>query len=1643
MPDAPFSLPAIPIGYTDDLIGCSQWPGVSSGFNFPNGTPTLVVETTFMVTKYLPDSSNPYASAHNNALTDYEHYLSIYYQLQQRDLRQFTLQTSVGNVEMEQQTQQLIQLALRNLVSESYQFLSIARDLTPSTPPIAAGQTLANVAASYAVQVSDLITANKDVILLNQWFAPQTTLNIPTYYIFKAGDSPGSIATQITLEQIEGNADLALKAGIIINLQPDVPQTVTVDGSKHPTLLGIAQAQYTPVANLAQTSEDSTLAMPLTLMLGGYRVAVTPDINTLALAAGEFNQLSSNLQATSAYVGIANQNLPDIFPDKTTLQYTQYVIQEKDSLRTIGQAFQISVRTLLENNLTTPDLFAAGTALYLGDAENLRYVLSESDTFADIAQTFNISLTELARRNETTPLLAVNQTPETEYLMIPFLLEFPQDASTRYTSYRANGTETLTGIMELYPSWSLQGLLDLNNDVTGIFATSPLPIGDQYTPQLTDTFNTLAAHFHMTPLDFAQSIAALPDILRQEALILCPPLLTSDNSTATTIAQSYHFTSAELVAQANAAIHGLLQAGQEVQYTDPATSNRVSYLTGVHDTFVTIVANLNSLLSSSSVTIGSMLAQNPQLTFVPGFPLLPPPRTASFSADVTMPASYAQAIFPLTVTLSLSRNQSLVDPDFSNSASVYTTSTALVPLPLLNDPGTPASLTQFARNFEQAFQGLKLGGGSQQENTAEEEADSSVQQLWVVNFNAARGGFQYQVQPEQVRFFALKPLSTQLWNASSITFKTYTSGQGLSGTTTQDFQNADLDLWLSSLLEAVDTFLSPSYVVPAYQANPAVYQDVMDRKSELASQLRGLVDDLLLTAPPQRTENPVQDPLERARNTLYQQALVSLADAYTSTVLVQYPFTIQAPQSDVTLAPQLSGKPMAKGYTTGAKDDLNSLVSYYGVSRISLVTFLEDRRDILNVNAIVAIAQGGTTYQITSNDTFNTLALFFTVDLDTLAEQIFVTNDQGLFLPGVVINATNAVRQFSEGDTFARVADYFGVAVTDLVWANKDVANVFQAETQVKLLNEQGQPVAIPVEQNDTLSTITGKLYNTPVPSQAQLEAVAIQLWTCDLANGSNGLYGYVLNLGTKVYAIQSMPVFSFTTGTVPLAPGQAPASFLFTVKDAAQRKMTFLNLDYVINELQYALQPPQFGGYQQSSWLSFIIPLDEANAAHLHSSASLGQAQIPIPLRVYPTAASLASQTANPSHKDSPDLKLAKEWTYAFGMDHQNAAQDSLEMGIYFNWTAATPAPPRSSVSNGSETALYTALAQFATAYPQVKMDLNLLLTDPANGNIAQALSAFAQLLLDVCQAWPTGAGGSPPQPADGESHWYELDTIVDQEAMDRYKYLLLRTTDQPATWPQLNGQGPDITIPGTPPSPSEALYAYTQPITQPLDLLCGFVDQDVVQRQNGWSSISVTRNQHLLTLSSANQPVETNPAFVYSTPLSLFANKIYPLLNISNLSPFQNVPRTTADPVTELAAALGGFFSVLFNLNENPPPATYTIKVNARYIYTKVALPAQSASGRGAGIVIDAPDELNSILPVVLVPQYDFNTPGDADPGNQNGFVYQLAAAIDRAATQLGITVPAGDRAYLFDVTVYSSLSTSNNAPLLQITNLLYQPQ
>ena len=224
-PNQPTTLAPIQVGYTDDLIGLSQWHSVTAAFDFPSGQPQLQIIASFSMTLYLPGFGQSYDGSHQSALSHYENYISLYYQMQEPGLEQFAVTTSVGQVDSSLTTRQESQLALLGFVSQIYLFLSAAKDLEQVFPPIAEGTLLGALATTYAVTVSDIMTANKAVDLVGQLFAEGTTLNIPTYYIVKSGDTLTDILEKVSTTQLEQNDQLLLNAGTAVNIPP---QTFTV-----------------------------------------------------------------------------------------------------------------------------------------------------------------------------------------------------------------------------------------------------------------------------------------------------------------------------------------------------------------------------------------------------------------------------------------------------------------------------------------------------------------------------------------------------------------------------------------------------------------------------------------------------------------------------------------------------------------------------------------------------------------------------------------------------------------------------------------------------------------------------------------------------------------------------------------------------------------------------------------------------------------------------------------------------------------------------------------------------------------------------------------------------------------------------------------------------------------------------------------------------------------------------------------------------------------------------------------------------------------------------------------------------------------------------------------------------------------------
>ena len=161
---------------------------------------------------------------------------------------------------------------------------------------------------------------------------------------------------------------------------------------------------------------------------------------------------------------------------------------------------------------------------------------------------------------------------------------------------------------------------------------------------------------------------------------------------------------------------------------------------------------------------------------------------------------------------------------------------------------------------------------------------------------------------------------------------------------------------------------------------------------------------------------------------------------------------------------------------------------------------------------------------------------------------------------------------------------------------------------------------------------------------------------------------------------VETLPDMSLSTAKVSLGRIGAldgappPLTFLASVKHASQRSALILNLDYVVNELEYAIRDvPLAGTYQASSWLTFVRPFDPAGGgADGVVDTAIAQLQVPIPLRAYPPAPMLTGQSGVASHSDAAAFPDVREWDYRYDFDVQSAAQDADHLRAVFGEAGA-----------------------------------------------------------------------------------------------------------------------------------------------------------------------------------------------------------------------------------------------------------------------------------------------------------------------------------------------------------------------------------
>jgi LysM repeat protein len=1324
-----------PIGYTDELISLAAWPSLVASYRFAPQDPNLLVALGMSPAKFLPDASaapmiagapDPiHSTAATRAGQAQARYAAIHYQLLQADV-ECALSTTLGPVTEPAALSDLTRAALRGFAASAYVYLANAASLTLTTAGPAQGfadlaaltATATSGTGGYPVSWDDLaaVNANAEAALI---FGDDAEIQVPVFKTTLSGETPAAYIARVGVSDeaafAAANAGVGLMAGAILNaVQRAVP---AADASL--SLVDLAQALNCAIVDgpagvpgLATANATALLVEGTTLSIGNYSMtAGTADtLQTAAIALGKL----AGVTYTAADVAAANPYVAPLFATGQSLVIASALAIAGDTLASFGAAYGgQSAADLLEANLQVPAVWPASTALFL---ENTSYAIVAGDTIASIASANSAAPGLILSNNPAAPLASAAS------LVIPW----SADAGAIAGTYAAPAT-TLADIAGLFGGWSVAQLATDNLNWPALFAPTTITLGQkQVTPGIDDTFATLAAAFGLDPGDFAQQVEQLPGVVRPGAVFITPAMTSQAGETLAALAQRYGTDPATL-ATANASLPGLLTPGSTF------TAGGMQVTVYVNDTLSLITARVNAALTAAKLAplnvgaIGTAAVQVPVLART----LLGFPAPAAIAAQVT-PAD-ARPILSLAVDLAISRDPALLSPAFREAPRVVSANAPIAAAPFAASDAQPMSLDQFAADFEAAFAGHKIATGPQHQTFAPvvtkpslratagggsgAGAGGTVRALWVVNFSST--GITYRIDPAQARFFAVEPLSTLAFSADNVTVPTYASGSGLGASTTMNFRSQDPEEWNLAFLQAIDLALSPAYAAAAQSDTQAAASlaSIIAAKGKIASGLATLVASI--------TDGQT-DGLQDAIDAMTQRLLVELGSLYVVQALVQFGVDVSGSGGSGT-APRLAGKLKARVVTTPDAntpvDPAHPFAALAAVAEVApgyLADAIAEVIDIVSAG-VTTNYPGGQPRVTSAGDTVATIAAYYGVAPDVLAQNLtLASGDTALFRAVTPVNMT-VVTVPASLTTVSAGADWLGTTVADLLDANATRTDVFAPQSTVAIGGTSYTP-----QPQDTLTDVAGKFGGLAALAQGMSEVDAGTL------AGS-----YTLNPAAPPRALQGMPQISLQSSKADLSEGSTLTSLLTVNRPSEQRKLV-LDLDFVPNQLEFDIYGiAGVAGYEGSSWLSFVRPLDPA-------PNRIGQVAVPIALRGYPVPAVISGQQALPPDSGGQPDSTLTQWTYRFNAQRPFAAQDEMTLEISFNDTQPTQPGPR---GTADRSAVILALAGFSTIWPAVAKDLAavpLLLGSPTPDEQAAARNALAALAWAAQQveaAWSSTA--------------------------------------------------------------------------------------------------------------------------------------------------------------------------------------------------------------------------------------------------------------------------------------------------------------
>jgi LysM repeat protein len=1201
-------------------------------------------------------------------------------------------------------------------------------------------------------------------------------------------------------------------------------------------------------------------------------------------------------------------------------------------------AKQIDIADVPDLNRLVPNFFFAGSPILLGTSACKP---GKGDTLATLAQQAKITLEQFARFNATTGVKpGVN-------LVVPNLTSL---ASTRdcWCPFAPKSTDSFQTVAASVGSTPLE-LASINRDLPGIFALGAAV-------QVNNTSFSTTSRDSLQSV-FQRAVQAFPQLqwdqfvgqLQSQAVyrsngVLVTPLASVGgsngvSSTIDAIASTFNLDAATML-RSNAALRSFLRENATLAAPSDPEHPNPSIKVGPFDTVETIIRRFKDDQGLTVTVAGLALANQGVcgLLTVGSSLLIPPAPTL-----VTMPftpqvpplgaSGESQVIFPVEVSLVMTRSSALVSPDFIGVQSVQSAVCTLSPRAAAT---STAALTAFAEAFELAFHEFRLKCAVATQREVEQTRRTG--QVWAVNFGPT-GVSRFAVNASLPKFYALRPLATKTFNGD-LRFPVYESGKGLCGRALKRFQAVDLDAWMRQFLQTVDLFLTPPYAVAAFQlgatgpiapaprsaptstspqgpvgfanfariqamsvlgtfgamgatgctgatapAGPADYERIVDAKKQIAAALRQRVWPIVQAPGATGTYE-----WENARETLYQQMLVTLADAHNVNAIVQFPVAIDSPL--VTPAgftgsnppPRAAGKLIPSCYALQGAPGCNTLTAvaaHYGVSAPYLAQILGNSQGLLLPGVKVI------DYEVQTTDTLNKIAAHFAVPTDPTQPGYwedwapFITSIEtiALFQARASFPLSLARRVVFDGETVDVLGEFFGRDAISVARGNERLPGILLPGSFI--LDPQAYPKPYCIQAGDDLRQIAVGVSHAN-PSKPRV--------TLDLLAGKVGSRTGVLRAGITLSMAELIPDLSISTSKVSLGRvgstiGSAPPlSFLLTLKQQSEHDKLLLNLEYKINEIEHAISSvPDAGNYQASSWLTLVLPIGPDFV-----QTGIEQVQIPIPLRAYPSPPLLSAQAGGAAPFPAQgSISDARKWNYSFDVENRHAAQDTNHIEVRFGESLADLVSAKN-LGEGVDATLATALAAFVEASPLLSNDLAILPTLRAgtqDQTAACAVAAFSYLAEDIAHALSRKARVlAASAPAD--TYAYRMGSTSDGEHL---RTLTLDVEQGPtgasAIWPELA-----VSATGSfkPMSGTGGRYEYPPDIPANRQLAYRFLfkERDVIRNSTGRGAISITRNDRLIAQgplgpTGSPDPVPTCDEFVYRTSQMQFADPLIPLID------------------------------------------------------------------------------------------------------------------------------------------------------------------